>query len=25
LTVSPSISGVQGFSFDVIITGTERT
>ncbi len=25
LTVSSSISGVQGFSFDVIITGTERT
>ena len=25
LTVSPSISGVQGFSFDVILTGTERT
>jgi len=25
LTVSSSISGVQGFSFDIIITGTERT
>lgn len=25
LAVSQSITGVQGFSFDVIITGTERT
>jgi len=25
LAVSSSVSGVQGFSFDVIITGTERT